>query len=170
MLLLLMTAGCGSVDLEPIGSGRSLTTEALERTDTLEVSRIKDYEEIRQLEMDSDLVIVAAVSEDRHLTQLNGTPVTERVVRVLRTLKGDPPAEVVISELGDGAGALALQPRTTHLLFLTEYELQRGVPTGQFVVTGVYAGDYEQAADGSFVAVDPESLRLPRTLEKDFSL
>jgi len=175
-VLLLFAAGCSSAPAESVGDGSSGVTAVgaaaknSPAAETSEASRVKTYEQVAELVNDSDLVVVAEVAAEQRQADLNGTAVTERVVHVIRTLKGETPEQVVISELGDGAGTFALQPGTTHLLFLSEYELQQGSPAGQFVITGVYAGDYQQASDGLFAKTDNDSPGLPQTLPADFAL
>ncbi|MFE6995302.1 hypothetical protein ACFVAE_05040 [Microbacterium sp. NPDC057659] len=170
-LLLIVTAGCGAAPTHPDQASAVAERVAAPSAPEAQTSRVKSYDKISQLTQDSSLVVVATVSDEYTMANHGALAnVVERVVHVERTLKGQAREQVIVLDLGAGEDSVALQPGTTHLFFLDDYELEKGEPTGQFVITGVSAGDYEQADDGSFLRVDTDSLRLPETLPRDFRL
>lgn len=175
VLLLNALAGCSAEGPNPSTASSSTigqeTSPLLENDDEhIEVSRVQVYTTIDQLADDSDLVVVATVTGRVHRGELLGAPTTTREVTPERILKGDVPERLLVWQFGEGVMLPELQPDTRHLLFLAEYELEEGIPTGEYVVTGVYAGDYVEAEDGSFEKFDPDSPELPETLPRDFSL
>ena len=132
--------------------------------ESYEVSRVESYETVEELVGASDLIVVADVSEEFTVTELNGFSFTERVVHPSATLKGSEVQSVVVSGIGTPKAEGALVPGATNLLFLSEYEVQPGDSTGKYVVTGVYAGAYEQEATGRFKKLDHDSPELPAEL------
>lgn len=160
-LLLTGLAGCSSA-----ASSESTVAVSPEPTvESYEVSRVMSYGTIADLTAGSDLVVVASISEEFTETEMDGLPFTDRVVYPSDVLKGSATEQVTVVSVGTPKAVGALKPGTTDLLFLTEYEYEPGVATGKYVVTGVYAGVYEQTQGSEFIKLDPESPELPVTLK-----
>lgn len=129
-----------------------------------EISRIKDYSNLAELEAESDLIVTVTVTEEFEAFELNGLPFTRRVVLPTEVHKGEAPERLTVNGIGTPAAEGALEPGTVHLMFLRAFELEPGVPTGDYVVTGVFAGDFVEAPSGEFIRLDEESPSLPEQI------
>ena len=163
--LLAGTIGCtepqthDSAPQEPSGASNA--------QETAETSRVKEYLTLAELKADSDRIVIGTVTDDGDTIDVSGMTFTRRVIHPAEIHAGEAPEPLMVMDFGASGLTGALEPGTTHLLFLAEYEISPGVPTGDYVVTGGPAGDYLQDADGSFIRTDHESPQLPERILAD---
>lgn len=162
--LLAGTTGCA--DPKPQDAPAQESSEGTS-PESAETSRVKDYRTLEELTADSDLIITGTVTEVVDTVDVNGMAFKRREVIPNEVLKGEAPDPLMVMDFGESALTGALEPGTTHLLFLGEYELNPGEATGDFVVTGGLTGDYVQDAEGSFIRTDHESPQLPERIPAD---
>lgn len=81
--------------------------------------------------------------------------------------KGNATEEIVVRTLGTPKDDGALTLGSTRLLYLKEFTFEPGTPTGEYVVTGVYSGDYLQTETNVFTKTATEAPELPVRVSRD---
>lgn len=148
-----------------------------EETSHVSATRTKVYTSIAELDGDSALVVVGTPREQEVVQDVEpDMDFTLSTFEVRSAQKGTSPAEIVVRQTGSveqGAPAEILQVGQQYLLYLTPSGLP-GEQAGQFYVTGLNAGIYEEqeapraarTSTLSFVQADPEpGEALPTVIE-----
>ncbi len=135
----------------------------------LDGSRTAGYGSLRALDGDSDAVVRGVATPDAAVDVVGGVPFTLTGLRVLEVLGGSATApRVEVRQLGRAGVQVVhapplLAPGRAYVLFLTRFRLGSGRPTGQYVVTGGGAGEFEERG-GTVVRLDPDATDLPAAI------
>lgn len=136
-------------------------------------SRVKDYQTIAQLRADASAVAVVTAGAVASVVPsdedgVSPIPATITAVRVDQILWGAvPEPQVQVRQMGSASvisdeSTPLLQKGRQYVLFLSPFEFRRGVPTGQFTITGDI-GDFEVSENG-LQRVLPSISSLPKVL------
>jgi len=146
-------------------------------TNIVEVQRDRMYTSIDELAKDSTAVVALTVLSvdastpdlglsfgDNDAKPLPNLTAKAQVEEVLAgTLDAD---EIVLRTLGSGTGAEGfpeIRVGGQYVVFVSPFELERGKPTGDYTITGFYAGLFELAGDDAR-RLDVESEDLPSSV------
>lgn len=141
--------------------------DATSSRESYEVSRVRGYDTLEELMEESDLVVVAQVTDKYDVTEVHGLPFTRRTVTPTEIIKGTALDPLIVRVIGTPEDEGALVPGTTHLLYLKQFSFEPGELLDEYVVVGVYAGDYLQTEPEVFEKTDDESPELPVEVSQD---
>jgi hypothetical protein len=164
MTATLATASCSSLTSEPgvnvvRPDGAGFKTEGL---------RLKMYQSVESLERDSTAILNVSVIKETvgALSDLAVTDATVKIDSVLKdstNLKLQSGASITVKQVGtpsSDVGKTLVKVGSKYLLFLNQFELERGKPLDSFVVVGAVSGIYALTEQGA-IKVDAEAIDLP---------
>lgn len=109
--------------------------------------------DVTALARDSDLVVLARPRGEATAESVNGAPFMVQEFAVTESLKGDAGPTVRVRMEGRPAEQAWISTRRQYVLFLYPFEFERGVPTGQWYVSGA-------GVDGLFAVDGDEAVRV----------
>lgn len=165
-LLGLSVSACGNSDSSPpAGPAVQVVSGSRART-------FRSFDELREA---SSLIVHVKVDakSSRNEVDVDGLPMTSSAADVKDVLGGANPKAVRVDDsirirqvggqrvfVDDAPSGGLLEPGSEYVLFLDEFELERGKPTGEYVVVGTYAGIFEVKGN-TMVRLDPDSTDIP---------
>ncbi|WP_329108565.1 hypothetical protein OG792_07885 [Micromonospora sp. NBC_01699] len=143
VLLAAPMAGCGGVDRVNGSASAPAERSAGAGQGDIHVSRIKDYNTFAELKAEST-VAVRATAGDARVEMLHGVPFTVTSVKLIGPAvwgQVPPLGALEVRQTGSATAVAAdLSPLLVegreYLLFVTPWIYEKGVPTGQWVITG----------------------------------